>query len=91
MSVQEGEQEEPNTSLTCWPSVDNVKPVDEGGPVARTGFNYQDEIAVGFLVEMLETPTLLKVHCETHDDILLVHASGETARSRRGRSMTEAA
>lgn len=56
------------------PSVDDVKPTEEGGPTARSGFTYQDEIAVGFLIEMLETPALLKVHCETHDDIVLVYA-----------------
>lgn len=56
-------------------SVDEVRPAEEGGPIARSGFNYQDEIAVGFLIEMLETPSVLKVHCETHDDIVLVRAS----------------
>jgi len=64
------------------PSVDDVRPDEEGGPVARSGFNYQDEIAVGFLIEMLETSSLLKVHCETHDDIVLVHIidDGSTMR-----------
>jgi Cap4 dsDNA endonuclease len=60
---------------TAWPSIDDAKPNEEGGPIARAGFNYQDEIAVGFLIEMLETPTLLKVHCETHDDVVLVRQS----------------
>lgn len=65
----------------AFPSVDDVKPSEEGGPIARSGFNYQDEIAVGFLIEMLETPSLLKVHCETHDDIVLVRAlDGEVMR-----------
>jgi hypothetical protein len=54
------------------PSVDSVKPVEEGGPISRSGFRYQDEIAVGFLVEMLESPSILKIHCETHDDAVLV-------------------
>jgi hypothetical protein len=63
-------QEDPHELL----SVDEVKPAEEGGPVARSGFNYQDEIAVGFLIEMLQTPSLLKMHCETHDDIVLVRA-----------------
>jgi Cap4, dsDNA endonuclease domain len=64
-----------------FPSVDEAKPVEEGGPEARKGFNYQDEIAVGFFIEMLETPSLFKVHCETHDDILLVYAlAGLTIR-----------
>jgi hypothetical protein len=60
-------------NLQVLPSVDDVKPEEEGGPIARSGFNYQDEIAVSFLIEMLENPALLKVHCETHDDVLLVY------------------
>lgn len=67
-------REAADVELPAWPSVDDVEPEEEGGPVARTGFNYQDEIAVGFLLEMLEDPTLLKIHCETHDDVLLVRA-----------------
>jgi hypothetical protein len=63
-----------NTNSKTFPSVDNVKPTEEGGPAARSGFNYQDEIAVGFLIEMLQNSSLLKVHCETHDDVLLVRA-----------------
>lgn len=55
-----------------WPSVDVAIPVEEGGPTARTGFSYQDEIAVSFLLDMLEDPAIEKVHCETHDDILVV-------------------
>ncbi|MGE0121091.1 MAG: dsDNA nuclease domain-containing protein [Dongiaceae bacterium] len=64
-----------------WPSIDDVKPDEEGGPVARKGFNYQDEIAVSFLIEMLGDPMLVKVHCETHDDIVLIRASlGQNGR-----------
>jgi hypothetical protein len=65
---------------TLWPSVDDTKPGEEGGPAARSGFNYQDEIAVSFLIEMLEKPSLLKVHCETHDDVLLVWARNDSDR-----------
>lgn len=55
-------------------SVDDARPSEEGGPTARSGFRYQDEIAVGFLIEMLGEPSLIKVHCETHDDIVLVRS-----------------
>lgn len=58
--------------LAAWPSVGDAKPDEEGGPTARKGFNYQDEITAGFLIEMLASPALTKVHCETHDDIVLV-------------------
>ena len=54
------------------PSVDDVCPQEQGGPIARTGFSYQDEVAVSFLLEMLRSPQIVKVHCETHDDILIV-------------------
>lgn len=62
-----------------WPSVDDAAPVEEGGPVARTGFNYQDEVAVSILLDMLDTPAFEKVHCETHDDILIVFIDPESA------------
>lgn len=69
-----------DVEATSWPSVDDTKPGEEGGPAARSGFNYQDEIAVSFLIEMLETASLLKVHCETHDDVLLVRALNDSDR-----------
>ncbi len=62
------------TETKSWPSIDVAEPDEEGGPVARAGFNYQDEIAVSFLIEMLENPALLKIHFETHDDLVLVRA-----------------
>lgn len=55
-----------------WPCIDEVSPKEEGGPIARTGFSFQDEVAVGFLIEMLSSACIEKVHCESHDDILLV-------------------
>lgn len=58
-----------------WPSVDVAKPIEEGGTDARKGFNYQDEIAVSFLLDMMEDESIVKIHCETHDDILIVRAT----------------
>lgn len=58
-----------------WPSVDAAKPLEEGGPDARKGFNYQDEIAVSFLLDMMEDDSIIKIHYETHDDILVVRAT----------------
>ncbi len=55
-----------------WPSIADAPPAEQGGPVARQGFNYQDEIAVGFLIAMIEDNRLRRVHCETHDDIVLI-------------------
>jgi len=58
-------------------SIDDACPSEEGGPIARIGFNYQDEIAVGFFIEMLEDADLIRIHCETHDDIALVYCSSD--------------
>ena len=59
------------------PSVNDVRPREEGGPLARVGFSYQDEVAVAFCIEMLNDPSLLKIHCETHDDILLFRVADD--------------
>jgi len=63
-----------------FPSVDDCKPPEEGGPIARIGFSYQDEIAVSSLIGMLETPAILKVHCESHDDVLVVSIEEDQER-----------
>ncbi len=55
-------------------SVDDIKPAEEGGPTARRGFAYQDYIAASYLIEMLEAQSILKVHCETHDDVLVIRS-----------------
>lgn len=55
-----------------FPSIDDALPEEEGGPNARLGFSYQDEIAVGFLLDMLKDPSLVEVRCETHDDVVLI-------------------
>ncbi len=70
----EGDKEEKEHE---WLSVDVAKPIEEGGPDARKGFNYQDEIAVSFLLDMMEDDSIVKIHCETHDDILVVRATEE--------------
>jgi hypothetical protein len=59
-----------------WPSIDNAAPKEQGGPIARQGLSYQDEIAVGFLLDMIEDAGLVKIHFETHDDLVLVRVLG---------------
>lgn len=53
------------------PSIFTISPLEEGGPIARGGFNYQDHIAGAFCLEMLRDPNLRAVWCETQDDLLL--------------------
>lgn len=59
-------------------SVDDAKPVEEGGPTARIGFNYQDQIACSLLIEMLAMPDIAKVHCESHDDAVVIRQENST-------------
>lgn len=53
------------------PSIFTLPPLEEGGPIARGGFDYQDHVAVAFCLEMLRDATIQAVWCETHDDLLL--------------------
>jgi hypothetical protein len=64
-----------------FPSVHELKPSEEGGPIARSGFNYQDEVAVSLVLDMLESASIVCVQCETQDDAVVVYASqdGEIA------------
>ncbi len=45
---------------------------DAGGVAARQGFKYQDHVAAHFVLRMIADPQLLRVECETADDILLI-------------------
>jgi hypothetical protein len=60
-----------------FPSVHDAKPTEEGGPTARAGFNYQDEIAVSLLLEMLEREDIECIYCETHDDAVVVYSDSK--------------
>ena len=55
-----------------WPSIDDHHPDEEGGPTARSGLAYQDEIVVGIFLDMIEDDSIQKVHYETHDDIVVM-------------------
>ena len=56
------------------PSIHGVTPHEEGGPVARAGFNYQDEISVSLFLDLLEFGHVECIHCETHDDAVVIYA-----------------
>lgn len=53
------------------PSIFTLPPLEEGGPIARGGFDYQDHVAAACCFEMLHDASLQAVWCETHDDLLL--------------------
>jgi hypothetical protein len=54
------------------PSIHELEPLESGGVIARSGFVFQDHVAASFLIDMLKTPALQEVWCETQDDITLI-------------------
>lgn len=60
------------TTPTSSPSIRDLAPLETGGRRAREGFLFQDHVAAGFLIEMLECSELDEVWCEAHDDITLL-------------------
>ena len=54
------------------PSVRDLAPLESGGPTARSGFAYQDHVAVGFCIDMLDAHEITEVWCELLDDITLI-------------------
>ncbi len=53
----------------------DLDPLEEGGPTARQGFNYQDHVAAGKCLDMFlytGKDRLCEVWCEAEDDIVLV-------------------
>jgi hypothetical protein len=55
---------------------------EQGGPIARTGFEYQDKVAVSLLLEMAKNSSIQFIECETHDDITLL-------KSENGQNIVE--
>jgi hypothetical protein len=60
------------------PSIHDLAPREPGAEEARRGFQFQDHVAAGFFLEMLESEELSKVWCEAEDDITLVRERGGT-------------
>ena len=60
------------SNLPTIPSIHDLPPLERGGVEARKGFELQDHVAVGFLIDLLTTSELQEVWCETHDDITLI-------------------
>ena len=54
------------------PSIHDLQPLESGGTEARRGFDYQDDVAASFCLEMVLSCDLKGVYCETHDDIMLI-------------------
>lgn len=65
-------------SSVTLPSIFDLVPLEQGGPIARAGFLYQDHIAAKYCIEMLLDPALEQVWCETLDDITLIRRADGT-------------
>jgi hypothetical protein len=51
-------------------SIHDCEPEEQGGPLARKGFAYQDYIAADCILELIENDKFKNVHCETMDDVI---------------------
>lgn len=54
------------------PSIHELPLSETGGTDARRGFDYQDDVAAAFCLEMVKSNILLQVQCETYDDITII-------------------
>src|ERR1035437_10603983 len=50
-------------------SIFTMPPLEEGGPIARAGFVFQDHVAAIFCLQMLRDSSIRALWCETHDDL----------------------
>jgi hypothetical protein len=60
------------SSVPLLPSYHHVPPLENGGVIARNGFEFQDHVAAKYCIEMLQDMKLLEVWCESLDDITLI-------------------
>lgn len=58
------------------PSIWHLPPPDQGGPIARQGFDFQDHVGVNLCIAMLCDDNIVAICFETHDD-LVVHWSND--------------
>jgi hypothetical protein len=59
------------------PSYRGIPPLESGGVIARSGFEFQDHVAARYCLEMLQDATLIEVWCESLDDITLIRINGD--------------
>jgi Cap4 dsDNA endonuclease len=68
-------------SLTPTPptpiSVYDLPPLETGGVHAREGFAFQDHVAAGFCIDMLEADGPVEVWCESLDDITVLRVEDD--------------
>jgi hypothetical protein len=65
------------SSADAAKSIYELPPLNTGAIEARDGFAFQDHVALGFCLEMVENESLFEVWCETLDDITLIWKSAE--------------
>jgi hypothetical protein len=63
--------------ISPFPSYHCIPPLENGGVIARNGFEFQDHVAAGYCIDMIMDINLCEVWCESLDDITLVRQIGE--------------
>lgn len=64
------------SSAHSFPSYRDLPPLESGGVIARSGFEFQDHVAAKYCIEMLQNTNITEVWCESLDDITLIRLDG---------------
>jgi len=59
------------------PSYRELEPIERGGEISRIGLEFQDHVASGYCIKMVQDPHLVEVWCESLDDITLIRRNGD--------------
>lgn len=60
------------SSELSLPSYRDLPPLESGGVIARSGFEFQDHVAARYCLDMLQDTNFIEVWCESLDDITLI-------------------
>lgn len=60
------------SSEPSLPSYRDLPPLESGGVIARSGFEFQDHVAARYCLDMLQDTNFIEVWCESLDDITLI-------------------
>lgn len=61
--------------VDVFPSIWSIPPYEQGGPVARKGFDFQDHVGVRLCIGMLLEEKISAICFETHDDLVIQWAN----------------
>ena len=55
----------------------DLEPIERGGEISRIGLEFQDHVASGYCIDMLQNQHLVEIWCESLDDITIIRRHGD--------------